>query len=257
MSPARQRPFRPTRRALLAAAGAGFAWTLGRRAHAAPVDSRARPAADSVAAVDLQLVLAVDASGSVSPRRFELQQRGYVDAFRNPRVQKAIQSGLAGAIALTMFQWTGPRLQAMTFGWRRISSVQSALELAGQLEREPRALFGGGTSISGAIDYGRALFQTCPYPSSRRVIDVSGDGANTSGRPVSLARDEAVATGVVINGLPILAIEFDLDRHFAEDVIGGPGAFMIVAQDFDTFGAAVARKLVQEISSAGSCSRPG
>jgi hypothetical protein len=198
--------------------------------------------------VDVQLVLGVDASGSVSERRFQLQQQGYVDAFRNPRVIKAIQSGLTGGIAVTMYQWTGPRLQRPVFGWTRISDAASAEALAGRLERSPRLLFGGGTSISGAIDYGANLFAACPFPSARRVIDISGDGANTSGRMVTDARDEAVTKSIVINGLPILAIEFDLDRHFLEEVIGGPGAFMIAAKDFESFGEAIARKLVQEIS---------
>jgi hypothetical protein len=202
--------------------------------------------------VDVQLVLGVDASGSVSERRFQLQQQGYVDAFRNPRVIKAIQSGLTGGIAVTMYQWTGPRLQRPVFGWTRISDAASADALAGRLERSPRMLFGGGTSISGAIDYGANLFAACPFPSTRRVIDISGDGANTSGRMVTDARDEAVAKGIVINGLPILAIEFDLDRHFLEEVIGGPGAFMIAAKDFESFGEAIARKLVQEISALPS-----
>ena len=199
-------------------------------------------------AVDIQLVLAVDASGSVSERRFQLQRQGYVDAFRNPRVINAITAGIAGGIAVCMYQWTGPRLQALTVDWRRIADRSACEALAGDIQRAPRALFGGGTSISGAIDYGVRALTRCPWPGARQVIDVSGDGANTSGRPVTAARDDAAAAGVTVNGLPILAIEFDLDRHFEEEVIGGPGAFMIAAKDFESFGEAVARKLVQEIS---------
>ena len=199
-------------------------------------------------AVDVQLILAVDASGSVSQRRFMLQRQGYVDAFRNARVIKAIQSGMAGSIAVTMYQWTGPRLHVLTVPWRRVGDAASCEALAKVIEDAPRALFGGGTSISGAIDYGMTLFPKCPFPSSRLVIDISGDGANTSGRPVTRARDEAVAQGVVINGLPILAVEDYLDKHYEDEVIGGAGAFMIAARDFESFGEAVARKLVQEIS---------
>lgn len=240
---ARPRDSEITRRTLLAGIGAGAAL------------SSARAQGGESASVDLQLVLAVDASGSVSQRRFELQQKGYVDAFRNPRVIKAIQSGMAGSIAVTMYQWTGPRLHRPVFGWTRITDAASAEALAARLDRSPRLLFGGGTSISGAIDYGVGLYASCPFPASRKVIDVSGDGANTSGRLVTDARDEAVSKGVVINGLPILAIEFDLDRHFLEEVIGGPGAFMIAAKDFESFGEAIARKLVQEISATPSFPR--
>lgn len=210
--------------------------------------AQAQPGAETGPPVDVQLILAVDASGLVSQRRFLLQRQGYVDAFRNPRVIKAILSGLSGGIAVTMYQWTGPRLQALTLPWRRLGDVASIEAAAKAIEDAPRALFGGGTSISGAIDYGVALFPKCPFASSRMVIDISGDGANTSGRLVTQARDDAVRQGIVINGLPILAVEDDLDKHYQDEVIGGPGAFMIAARDFDTFGEAVARKLVQEIS---------
>ena len=227
-----------SRRAMLAALG-----SLPALAAKAQTPAGAPP-------VDVQLVLAVDASGSVSQRRFELQRLGYVDAFRNPRVIRAIQSGMAGGIAVTMYQWTGPRLQVATIPWRRVSDRVSCEAMAKDIGDAPRALFGGGTSISGAIDYGATLFPKCPFSSSRMVIDVSGDGANTSGRPATSARDDAVKKGIVINGLPILAVEFELDKHFEEEVIGGPGAFMVAAKDFESFGDAVARKLVQEISGA-------
>jgi hypothetical protein len=233
-----------TRRRMLAGLGGGLAATsLGKTANA----QQATPSGRSPP-VDMELILAVDASGSVSERRFLLQRQGYVDAFRNPRVVNAIRSGLAGGIAATMYQWTGPRLHRLTVPWQRLHDAASIEAFARAIAEGPRELFGGGTSISGAIDYGVAHFAQCPWKGARRVIDVSGDGANTSGRPVMRARDEAVAQGIVINGLPILAVEFDLDRHFEEEVIGGPGAFMIAARDFESFGEAVARKLVQEIS---------
>lgn len=233
-----------TRRRMLAGLGGGLAATsLGRPVHAQQANPSAQPAS-----VDLELILAVDASGSVSERRFLLQRQGYVDAFRNPRVVNAIRSGLSSGIAATMYQWTGPRLHRLTVPWQRLHDAASIEGFARAIAEGPRELFGGGTSISGAIDYGVAHFGQCPWKGARRVIDVSGDGANTSGRPVTRARDEAVAQGIVINGLPILAVEFDLDRHFEEEVIGGAGAFMIAARDFESFGEAVARKLVQEIS---------
>ena len=198
--------------------------------------------------VDLALVLAVDASGSVNQYRFELQKRGYVEAFRNPRVWRAIQSGMRGAIAVQMFQWTGPFMQREAVGWMIIRDQQSAEAFARAVEQGERQLFGGGTSISGAIDHGVRVLEEMPHKAARKVIDVSGDGENTSGRPARVARDAAVAQGIVINGLPILAFEPFLDQHYEREVIGGEGAFMIVAKNFETFGDAVLRKLIAEIA---------
>lgn len=198
--------------------------------------------------VDLDLVLAVDASGSVDQRRFELQKQGYAAAFRSPRVLKAIQSGAAQAIVVTMVQWTGPFMQDQVIGWTVIKDEGSAHTFAATIEKTPRQLFGGGTSISGAIDYSRLLLLQSPYRAVRRVIDVSGDGANNRGRSVTQARDEAVRDGIGINGLPILSLEPDLDRYYYDNVIGGPGAFMIPAESYETFADAVLKKLVMEIA---------
>lgn len=206
-------------------------------------------------AVDLQLVLAVDASGSVSMGRFELQQKGYAAAFRHPNVLKAIRSGAAGAIAVTMFQWTGPTLHVPVLPWMLIKDQASAHAVADAIEKTQRELFGGGTSISGAIDFGRTLFPASPYRGTRRVIDVSGDGANRNGRPVQNARDEAVRAGVTINGLPILALDLTLDRYFFEHVIGGPGSFVIGAASYDHFAQAIVKKLIMEIAGPGGAER--
>ena len=206
-----------------------------------------RPAC-AAAPVDLALVLAVDASGSVSEARFELQKQGYAAAFRDPRVLNAIRSGATQSIAVTMFQWTGPRLQVQVMPWMLIKDAASADAFAAAIDAAPRQLFGGGTSISGAIDYARLLLAQAPYEPARRVIDVSGDGSNNSGRPVTLARDEAVGAGIGINGLPILTIEPDLDRYYRDFVIGGPGAFMVPATSYDTFAEAIIKKLINEIA---------
>jgi hypothetical protein len=197
---------------------------------------------------DLALVLAVDASGSVDHHRFELQKQGYVAAFRNPRVLQAIRSGLSQAIAVTMFQWTGPRLQIQVVPWMLIRDEASAEGFAAAIESAPRQLFGGGTSISGAIDYSRLLLAQNPFGAARRVIDVSGDGSNNSGRPVTSARDDAARAGVGVNGLPILSIEPDLDTYYRDFVIGGPGAFMVPAASYDTFADAILKKLITEIA---------
>jgi hypothetical protein len=198
--------------------------------------------------VDLHLLLAVDASGSVDFTRFELQRRGYVAAFRNPMVLQAIRGGENQSIAVAMFQWTGPLLQAQIVPWTQIKDEASAGTVASIVETTPRRLYGGGTSISGAIDYSMRWFSQSPFRGERRVIDVSGDGSNNGGRSVIRARDEAVAADVNINGLPILAWEPYLDQYYKENVIGGPGAFMIVAKDFDSFADAILKKMIIEIA---------
>jgi hypothetical protein len=205
-------------------------------------------AAGAAEEVDLQLVLAVDASGSVDMRRFELQKHGYAAAFRDPRVLGAIRSGMARAIAVTMHQWTGPRLQVHVVPWMVVRDEASAEALAGAIDGSRRQLFSGGTSISGAIDYSRLLLTLSPFSGTRRTIDVSGDGANNIGRPVQIARDEAVRDGITINGLPILAVEPDLDTYYFENVIGGPGAVMVPADSYESFAEAILKKLIIEIA---------
>ena len=199
-------------------------------------------------AVDLQLILAVDASGSVDQYRFELQRKGYANAFRNLQVLQAIQSGLRQSIAITMFQWTGPRLHVEVVPWMVIRDMTSAEAAARAIETAPRRLFGGGTSLSGAIDYAMTMFPRSPMIGDRRVIDVSGDGSNNSGRPPTLTRDDAVAAGVTINGLPILSLEDDLDAYYRDNVIGGVGSFLVAARKFEDFGDAIVKKLIAEIA---------
>jgi uncharacterized protein DUF1194 len=204
--------------------------------------------ASAQTAVDLQLALMVDASGSVNQYRFELQKRGYVDAFRNPKVLSAILGGRTQSIAVSMVQWTGPFLQVQVLPWTLIKDEASVKTVASVIERTPRALFGGGTSISGAIDHAMSMFPQSPFKAERQVMDISGDGSNNSGRSVVRARDEAIAKDVTINGLPILAFEPDLDTYYRDFVIGGPGAFMIVAKDFESFGESILKKMIIEIA---------
>ncbi|KAB2848424.1 MAG: DUF1194 domain-containing protein [Hyphomicrobiaceae bacterium] len=197
--------------------------------------------------VDLALVLAVDTSGSVNQIRYEMQKRGYAAAFRHPNVLDAIRSGRSAAIMVTMTQWTGPETQIQVIPWRRIDSEDSARAFAAEIDGINRRLFGGGTSISGAIDHAVKLLEAAPFRASRRVIDVSGDGSNNRGRHPSAARDEAVDLGIAINGLPILELEPLLDKYYTDNVVGGPGAFMIVAKTFEQFEDAIRRKLILEI----------
>jgi hypothetical protein len=198
---------------------------------------------------DILLVLAVDASGSVNQTRFELQRRGYADAFRNPQVLRAIRGLSTGSIAVMLVQWTGPLLQAQAVPWTLIKDEASANGFADAIEAAPRQLFGGGTSISGAIDHSLLLLASAPYRGFKRVIDISGDGSNNRGRNVRDARDEAVRAGVVINGLPIVSLEYDLDKYYFDNVIGGPGSFVVPADSYDNFAQAVLRKLILEIAS--------
>jgi hypothetical protein len=150
-----------------------------------------------------------------------------------------------------MAQWTGPVLQVQVVPWMLVNDEASMQRLAIAIQAAPRQLFGGGTSISGAIDHAMTLFPRSPFSGGRRVIDVSGDGRNNRGRPAADARDEAVRAGVSINGLPILAIEPDLEEFYRDNVIGGPGAFVIPAASFETFADAILKKLIIEISDVG------
>ena len=214
----------------------------------APANAQTRTPAAGQADVDVSLVLAIDASGSVEDERFELQKRGFAAAFRDPKVLNAIRAGDRRSIAVFMLQWTGPPLQEVMLPWTVISDERSADRVAAMIEAAPRRLMGGGTSLSGAIDYSVRILASSPYRATKRVIDISGDGSNNLGRPVEQARDEAVHAGIRINGLPILAVEADLDQYFRQNVIGGPGAFSIPAKSYEQFAQAILRKLVTEIS---------
>jgi hypothetical protein len=231
-------PRLPTRRAVIGAVALLLALAGGAPARAQTT-------------VDLSLVLAVDASGSVNMYRFELQKRGYVAALRNPRVIGAMLSGGTRSIAITMMQWTGPFLQREVLPWTHVKDEASVSSAAKIIEMSPRLLFGGGTSISGAIDYSMTMFARSPFKSERQVIDISGDGKNNGGRSPARARDEAVAAGVTINGLPILAVEPDTGDHYRDFVIGGPGAFMVAAERFEDFGDAILKKMIIEIADTG------
>ena len=201
-----------------------------------------------VAAVDVLLVLAVDGSESVSTSRFQLQMRGYAAAFRDPEVRRAIVKGGEGRIGVVMFQWTGPTKQKLMFDWRLIDGPVAAEAVAAEIEGSARLLNYGGTSIRGAVVFAMGCFERAPWAAERRVIDVSGDGANNDGGSMIATRDAAVAAGVVINGLPITSVEPGVDEHYRDEVIGGRGAFMIAVDDYDDFAEAIRRKLVTEIA---------
>jgi hypothetical protein len=209
--------------------------------------------------VDLLLVLASDVSRSVDERKFRLQREGYANAISHPRVLRAVASGAHRRIAVCFVEWAGESEQKVVIDWMPIGDTESANRFAGQLVEMPRSYF-GRTSISGAIDFAMTLFDRAPYASERRTIDVSGDGTNNGGRHVTLARDDALAKGVAINGLVILTEPGQsrvpehtnppggLEKYYRDNVIGGPGALVVVATDFTAFGEAIVRKLVAEIA---------
>lgn len=206
--------------------------------------------------VDLELVIAVDVSGSVDDDEAALQRQGYIKAFRDPKIIEAITRGQIGAIAVTYFEYAGSHHQLTLVDWSRITGPESARNFADALAFEP-VMINVWTSISGAIEAGQAAFRRSPYEGRRRVIDVSGDGANNGGALVTVARDLALADGITINGLPIVNDKLsrygrpqipNLDYYYIDCVIGGPGAFIIVANGFEDYARAVRRKLILEIA---------
>ena len=208
-------------------------------------------AAASSDEVDVELVLAVDVSGSMDIEEAEVQRAGYVDALRHPDFINAVLEGLNGRIAITYFEWAGTIRDSSHIPWQVISGAEDAGAFAALLEARPIATR-RGTSISGAIAYGARLFEENAYSGMRRVIDVSGDGPNNFGAPVTPARDAATALGIIINGLAIMirpsAAYGSLDDYYSNCVIGGPGAFVLPVQEPEDFAIAIRRKLILEVS---------
>jgi hypothetical protein len=197
--------------------------------------------------VDLALVLALDVSGSINAERFELQRRGYAQAFRSHDVIEAIAGGENHAIIVTLVEWSGTGHQRQMIGWTLVEDAASAEAFGSAMAQAPRA-FSDWTSISGALDYAVTLLADTPLAAVRRVIDVSGDGINNNGRPVRDARDDAITAGITVNGLPILTEFPTLDAYYRDNVIGGPGAFTVAVDDFAGFGTAILSKLIREIA---------
>jgi hypothetical protein len=219
--------------------------------------SAAEQAAGAAEPADLLLVLAADVSRSIDRAKFELQRQGYAAAIADPLVLNAIRSGRHRRIAICFVEWSGA--QKLVIDWAEIADAESAHAFADRLLESPRS-FADRTSISGGIDFAMMQLERAPYDGARRTIDISGDGDNNAGRDVNLARDEAVAQGVVINGLVILTDRSNsfapqhtnplggLEKYYRDNVIGGPSSFVMVAQDFNSFGQAIVNKLIAEIA---------
>jgi hypothetical protein len=209
--------------------------------------------------VDLLLVLSSDVSRSVDHPKFLLQREGYAAAVANAQVLEAIKSGPHGKIALSFIEWSGYGAQKVVIDWTTIDGAASARKFGDQLVELPRS-FADRTSISGGIDFSVAQLTRSPFEAPRRTIDVSGDGTNNAGREVQLARDEALAKGIVINGLVILSdrqVPWNaehtnppggLESYYRDNVVGGPGSFVMVAEDFQSFGRAIIKKMIAEIA---------
>lgn len=209
--------------------------------------------------VDMLLALGADVSRSVDEREFRLQRDGYAAGLTHPNVLHAIASGPLGRIAVMYYEWSGTAAQRIVADWTVIATKDDAERFASKLKTDPRA-FMDRTALGLAIEYGMAQLQRSPFISSRRVIDISGDGTNTNGPLPSMARDAAVEAGVTINGLVILSPEplpwnpmhthppGGLENYFKENVIGGPGAFTVVAEGFESFERAILNKLIKEIA---------
>jgi len=209
--------------------------------------------------VDLLLVLAADVSRSVDSQKFQLQREGYAAALADPRVIDAIQSGRRGRIGVLFLEWSGFGNQKVVIDWTVVDGPKAAQAFGDRLLESPRS-FADRTSISGGIDAAVAQLARAPFEAQRRTIDVSGDGTNNAGRDVGLARDEALALGISINGLVILSdtpLPWNpehtnppggLTKYYRDNVIGGPGSFALEAKDFNSFGEAIVKKMIAEIA---------
>jgi hypothetical protein len=221
---------------------------------AAPLP-RSAEANPSTMAVDVEVVLAVDVSYSMDPDEQALQREGYITAITSREFMQALRSGMNGRISITYFEWAGPYDQKIIVPWRLIDGPEAADAVANEIARAPyrRA---SRTSISGALGFAKPLFDGSGFRGVRRVVDVSGDGANNSGTLVTMARDDVLSAGITINGLPIMlkrpnsfTMDIDnLDIYYEDCVIGGPGAFVIPIREREQFKEATRTKLVLEIA---------
>ena len=197
--------------------------------------------------VDLELVLAVDASTSVSAQEFDLQMRGIAQAFREPQVIQAIAVSGDRGVAVSVIQWANNLLQKVAVDWYLITDEKSAIAFADLVDETPRFIFGGGTSIGGAITYSTRQMEVNDFIGARKVIDISGDGRSNQGAPPELVRNQSTSQGIVINGLAIVNEDPFIDRYYEKFVIGGTGAFVQTATTYEDFGVAMMEKLVKEI----------
>jgi hypothetical protein len=217
--------------------------------------TQAADAKSNVASVDIELILAVDVSYSMDMDELAVQREGYAQAIVSKEFLQALKSLPNGKIAISYFEWAASSDQKIIIPWRVIDGPETADAVSEEILKTPirRA---SRTSISGAINFAMPLFEENPYHGLRRVIDISGDGANNDGAPVTGARDAALAKGITINGLPIMVkdpsystMDIDnLDFYYEDCVIGGPGSFVVSIKDRDKFKEAIRTKLLLEVA---------
>lgn len=209
------------------------------------------PAVAEQTPVDMELVLAVDGSASVDYDEFNLQMSGFAAAFRDPEVIAAITRGPHGKIAVTLMVWSGRDAPVGGIDWHLLEDKASALKFSIALKRMFRPVRPGATAINFAIRNALQRMRTNGFDGTRKVIDLSGDGKENNVvdalAATDVGRQEALAEGVTINGLPIMTDEPDLERYFLDNVVGGPGAFMVPARNYNDFGRAIHKKLLREI----------
>jgi hypothetical protein len=199
-------------------------------------------------AVDLALVLAVDCSSSIDDGDFRLQMNGIAAALRHPPLLAAIAAGPCRQIALSLVHWSTAQSQAIALPWRVLAGRDDLAATAAEVERIERRWRPGGTGLAAAVDFATVLLTALPVATTRRAIDVSGDGEDNEAGNVVRARSEAVGQGITINGLPILNGSRQLEAYYREHVIGGDGAFLLPAEYIRNFREAMARKLLREVT---------
>ncbi len=207
-------------------------------------------------AVHLELLLAVDTSLSVSDEEFALQSLGFANAFRDQRIGQAIEALGNRGIAVALVQWGNTDQHSLAVDWVLVTDGASSRALARRIAAMPRLFVGPGTAIAAALDFSAALFPRNGFDGDRRVIDVSGDGVDNRLRVPRSSRDRTVAQGITVNGLAILNEDPHLDHYYRHNVIGGDGAFVMTAADYEDFAEAILRKLLREISGAPVANAP-
>ncbi|MEC9368397.1 MAG: DUF1194 domain-containing protein [Pseudomonadota bacterium] len=220
------------------------------RAVALGVALAAAPAATGGAAraCALELVIAVDVSGSIDSQTYALQMQGYASAFRDKDVQRAISALGPGGIAVALLQWGSTAEQDRTIAWSRVTDRTSAEALAAVIEHAPRRFSHTGTAIGAALAFAAGQFEAGGLRCGRRVIDISGDGRSNAGPEPSGVRDAVVLAGITINGLPITDIDRALDAYYADSVVGGEGAFVMIAENYADISVTIRKKLLRELS---------
>ena len=207
------------------------------------------PRAQGLTRVDLELVLAMDTSGSVNSTEFDLQIEGLVQAFRDPAVIAAIiGTSAAGGVAVTVVHWSSVNDQKQIVPWTRLTDTLSAHAFAAEIAAKSERVFSDSTGIGGVLQYSERLIRRNRFAGRRKSIDVSGDGSNNSGIPPRLVRNMVIDEGITVNGLTILTDEPFLHHYFAKNVIGGAGAFVVTVSGYKDIVVGTRNKLLREIS---------